>query len=159
MLSNEIADLSYDAAMRALDLQERAVEQLRTRAGMLLTASWLAASFLGAETIQRGRELGPLVALALTALMFSVVLCVYVLLPKRGLAFGLRAVDIYSRLVEIGGNNDEVRRRLVYWLDRFWERNQRQLDGLDRCYVGAALALIVQLALWSAALLSTIHYR
>ena len=45
-----LSELSYDAAVRALDLQERAVEQLRARTGTLLAASSLTASFLGVQS-------------------------------------------------------------------------------------------------------------
>jgi hypothetical protein len=44
MTSSILAQLSYDAALRALDLQERAVEQLRARTGILLAASSLTTS-------------------------------------------------------------------------------------------------------------------
>jgi hypothetical protein len=52
MSSPKLAELSYEAAVRALELQERGIEQLRARAGMLLAASSLTGSFVGAQTIQ-----------------------------------------------------------------------------------------------------------
>jgi hypothetical protein len=55
MSSGVLAELSYEAAVRALDLQERAIEQLRARTGTLLAASSLTASFLGAQAIQHGK--------------------------------------------------------------------------------------------------------
>jgi hypothetical protein len=62
-----LAEMSYDTAIRALDFQERDVEQLRGRTGTLLAASSLTASFLGAQTIQRGSGLGTLGAFALVS--------------------------------------------------------------------------------------------
>jgi hypothetical protein len=42
-----LAELSYNAAVRALDLQERGVEQLRARTGTLLapTQAWLLGNY------------------------------------------------------------------------------------------------------------------
>jgi cytochrome c-type biogenesis protein CcmH/NrfG len=82
MPAKQLAELSHEAAVRALDLQERGVEQLRARTGTLLAASSLTASFLGAQAIRRGHSIGTLAALALVALASSIVLCIYVLLPK-----------------------------------------------------------------------------
>jgi hypothetical protein len=41
--------LACEAAQRALDKQERLVDELRSRTGLLLDAASLAASFLGRE--------------------------------------------------------------------------------------------------------------
>jgi hypothetical protein len=64
MAASALAQLSYDAAVRSLDLQERAVEQLRARTATLLAASSLVASFFGAQTIQHAGGLGMLSGLA-----------------------------------------------------------------------------------------------
>jgi hypothetical protein len=79
--SSSLAQLSYDAALRALDGQERGLEELRARTGTLLAAASLVASFLGAQTIQRTNALETIEALALIALGVSVGAYTYVLLP------------------------------------------------------------------------------
>jgi hypothetical protein len=154
-----LAELSYDSAVRALDLQEPAVEQLRARTGTLLAASSLTASFLGAQTIQHAGGLGVLVVLALISLVSSIVLCVYVLLPKRGFVFAMRAPTMYETLYEIGGDEEQVRRRLIYWLDEYWKANQTGIDSLDGYYFRAAVALTLQLVFWSWALAANISWR
>jgi hypothetical protein len=151
-----LAKLSYDAAVRALDLQERAIEQLRSRTGMLLAASSLTASFLGAQTIQHANGVHTLSALALVALACSIGLCVYVLLPKSGFVFSLNAARMYERLFEVANDEDELHRRLAYWLESYWQSNQDKIDDLGRYYLGAAIALLLQLALWSWALAGSI---
>ena len=99
MSASLLAELSYDAGVRALDLQERAVEQLRARTGILLAASSLTASFLGAQTIQHESGLSVLGGLALISLAASVLLCVYVLLPKQVFEFSLNAPQVYESSV------------------------------------------------------------
>jgi hypothetical protein len=147
-----LAEMSYDAAVRALDLQERGVEQLRARTGTLLAASSLTASFLGAQTIQRGSGLDMLGVFALVALACSILLCTYVLLPKSGFVFSLNATTMYESLFEVADDEHEVRRRLVYWLEEYWQANQAKIDNLDRYYFAAAAALMLQLVFWSWAL-------
>ena len=151
-----LAELSYDAGIRGLDLQERAVEQLRARTGVLLAASSLTASFLGAQTIQHESGLNVLSALALISLAVSVLFCVYVLLPKQVFEFSLNAPQVYEALFEIRDDDEEVRRRLAYWLEEFWQRNQDRIDELARYFFAAAVALILQLIFWTFALTANI---
>jgi hypothetical protein len=75
--STSLAQLSYNAALRALDGQERGLEELRARTGTLLAAASLVASFLGAQTIQRTNAPETIEALALLALAVSVGACTY----------------------------------------------------------------------------------
>ncbi len=123
--------LSYEAAVHALDLQERSVEQLRARTGTLLAASSLTASFLGAQTIQHSSGLGTLGGLALVALACSILLRTYVLLPKSGFVFSLNAPTMYESLFEVADDEHEVHRRLVYWLEEFWQANQAKSTPSD----------------------------
>jgi hypothetical protein len=151
-----LAELSYEAGVRALDLQERAVEQLRARTGTLLAASSLTASFLGAQAIAHSSGLGALGGLALVSLAASIGLCVYVLLPKKEFRFSLNAPQVYEQLYELRDDEEEVRRRLAYWLEEFWQANQGKIDELGRYYLAAAVALGLQLVFWSWSLASNI---
>jgi hypothetical protein len=155
MSSGTLAELSYDAAVRALDLQERGVEQMRARTGTLLAASSLTASFLGAQTIQHTGGLQTLGSLALISLAASIVLCIYVLLPKRGFVFSVNAARMYETLFEIG-EEEGVRRRLIYWLEEYRQSNEAEIEDLGRYFFGAAVALTLQLVFWSLALAATI---
>ena len=155
-MSTVLAELSYDAGVRALDLEERAIEQLRSRTGTLLAASSLIASFLGAQTIAHQSGLGVLGGLALVSLVASIGLSVYILLPKKEFTFSLSAPQMYEQLFAVRDDEEEVRRRLVYWLEVYWEANQDRIDELGRYYLGAAVALGLQLIFWSWALATNI---
>jgi hypothetical protein len=72
---DELGRLAYATAVRALDVQERALTELRARTGTLLGAASLVASFLGAQAIQHTSEVGTLGALALLALAVSIGAC------------------------------------------------------------------------------------
>jgi hypothetical protein len=64
-VAGEFEKLAYEAALRGLDKQEGLLEELRTRTGVLLAASSLAASFLGQQAFQNPNPRG----LAITALV------------------------------------------------------------------------------------------
>jgi hypothetical protein len=151
-----LSRLAYEAAVRALDLQEHGIEQLRARTGTLLAASSLTASFLGAFAIQRSSTFGALDAFGLIAMVSSIALCVYVLLPKKGFVFSLSGPGIYEELFEFREDEAEIHRRLVYWLEAYWGSNQAKIDLLGRYYFAAAVALLVQLILWASALGATL---
>jgi hypothetical protein len=137
-------------------LQEGGVEQLRARTGTLLAASSLIASFLGSQTIQHTGGLGTLGALALISLASSIVLCVYVLLPKSGFVFSVNAPRTYESLFEIGEDEEEVRRRLIYWLEDYWEANQAKIEEPRPVLFRRRGALTLQLVFWSWALAANI---
>jgi hypothetical protein len=134
-----------------LDLQERAVEQLRARTATLLAASSLTVSFFGAQAIRRTGGLDLFGVLALLAFIASIGFCVCVLLPRSGFAFCVRASEMHRDLSKVDGD-DDVRQRWIHWLEECWDGNQDKIDLLERYYVIAAAALLIELILWSAAL-------
>jgi hypothetical protein len=121
-----------------------------------LAASSLTASFLGGQTISHTRHVGTLEILALVALAISVGLSVYVLLPKQGFTFTLNAAGIYEELFPHATDDQEVKRRLIYWLEDYWQSNQKKIEPLSRAFLVAAAALLAQMVLWSAALAANI---
>ena len=156
MTAVTLGELSYQAAVRALDLQERSLDQLRSRAGTVLAAASLTASFLGAQTIQHQSTLGAVGVLALIALAISIVSCLYVLLPKERFVFSVNAPQMYNALFEVSDDLDEIHRRLAFWFEQYWAANQTIIDDLGRYFAVAAFALILQLMLWCVALAGTI---
>jgi hypothetical protein len=151
-----LAPLAYETAVRALDRQERSLEELRARTGTLLAAASLVASFLGAQTIDRTNALGTVEALALVALGVSIGACTYVLLPKEKFVFTLNGIRLYETLYPYRDDDDELHRRLAYWLEGYWRDNQAKIDELARWFFAAALGLVLQLVFWTWALADTI---
>jgi hypothetical protein len=103
---------TYELALRALAQPEQALTEIRARTGTLLTASSLIASFLGAEAIARN-GLNVWIVLALVAFGVSVVLSIYVLLPKEGLIFALDAPETYEALYDVRDDEEEFARTLA----------------------------------------------
>jgi hypothetical protein len=156
MSRGDLAKLSYDAALRSLDLQEREIEQLRARAGTLVGASSVASSVFGTQALRAPGGLGIFAALALLATAASLGLCAYVLVPKDGLAFSVRAPYVFEGLLPLAADGEEVQRRLIYSLEECWQKNQMSVSQLNRSYLAATTALMLQLFLWSLALADTL---
>jgi hypothetical protein len=151
----DLEKLAYDSALRALDKQERLVEELRARAGIVLAASSLAVSFLG------GRGFGGpgavvLGSVALLSFVVSVGATVIVLLPSRDFSFSPSASDLIANLSEFREDQRELLRRAADVLDRLWERNDAAVYGLARWLSIAATALAIEVIALAVLLGSTI---
>jgi hypothetical protein len=137
---------AHRLAAQALQQQEQALTELRTRTGTLLTAASLIASFLGGQALER-EGLSVWIVLALVAFGVSVVLCIYVLLPKDGLIFAVDAPEAYGALYEVREEDAEVDRRLAYWLQSFREENHPTVQRLTKAFELAGFALLAEIGL------------
>lgn len=137
--------LAYEAAQRALDKQERLLEELRGRTGVLLAAASLAASFLGREAFAEDPQAW-LAIVALVAFLVSTASSVYILLARADrFVFALAGAGVYEGLYEVRDDIAEVVRRLAYDLHGFWEANDDQLQKLFPAFRLAALGLSVEI--------------
>lgn len=144
--SRPLEELSYDAAVAALGSQEAALEQMRSRTGILLAASSLSASFFGSHTIETGsHHLTWLGWVAIAALVATVSLSLYVLTPKKGFVFAISGGVMYRTLYEWRDDSNEMQRRLAYWLTGMWESNEKRKEQLSQVLILASGALMVQL--------------
>jgi hypothetical protein len=139
----ELERIAYEAAVRALDKQEKVLEELRARTGILLAASSLAASLLGARAFGDLHPLS-LIAVALGAFAGSLGASLYVLLPREGFVFALKGPALYEGLFEFRDDIDEVHRRLAYDLQRFWDANDELLRPVRNAFRLAAWALAAE---------------
>lgn len=142
---------AHRIAAQALSQQEQALTELRSRTGTLLTAASLIASFLGGQALARV-GLSVWIVLALVAFGMSVILCIYVLLPKDGLIFALDAPETYGALYEVRNDEAELDRRLAYWLQSFREANHPMVDRLTKAFEWAGFALLTEIAFLAAGL-------
>jgi hypothetical protein len=141
-----LARLAYELSKSMLERQERVMDELRARTGILLAASSIAASFLGAQAA-RG-DTGILTFLAVGMFVISVGAAMYVLLPKTNLIFSVRGSVLFEEESQQGLPLDETHRRLAYWLEGFHETNQVTVDALFAWFRIATLAVLLQVVLW-----------
>lgn len=153
-MTADLASIAFDAALRSLDKQERVLEELRSRTGVLLAASSLAVAFLGRPALDEARDL--LAALALVSFGISIAASVYVLLPKSSFYFALSGRYVFENLYEWREDTGEVQRRLVYDMQRFWDGNDAVMRRLLLAFRVAAAALAVEVVFLLAAIGGTI---
>jgi hypothetical protein len=143
-----LPQVAYDLSLRTLRQQENVVNALRGRTGTLLAASALVASFLGSRAVNEGPR--ALTVLALVAFAASVVACLYILLPRPDLVFGLRGTTLFEVEVADPRGLDETLRRLTYWIEDYRAANEGAIERLYAAYRLATAAVALQVVLWSA---------
>lgn len=144
-----LAELTYEQAQKALEQQERQVNELRQRMGTLLAAAALTASFFGSAALGRDGASLPVV-LAGIALAVTVLSGLYVLYPYK-MEFAADAQRLYDAL-EPERDPERVHVLLAFGLRDTRTQNGRRVDGLARGLAIAAIALVVQIACWTWAL-------
>lgn len=154
-MAEGLEKLAYDEALRSLDKQERLLEELRARTGVLLAASSIAASFLGPQAFLHPHPKG-LALVALTAFVATLGASVFILLPKRSLVFAAAGAEIYDGFYAIKEDMAEVYRRLAHDLDRYWALNEGEMVWLGRAFALAAGALVAEIVSMAALLGSSL---
>lgn len=153
-MAHDLAHVAFEASLRRLDKQDATLTELRSRTGLLLAASSLAASFLGRPALDADPVL--LAVVAFGAFALSIAASLYVLLPRKAFVFSLIGSKVYEELYDFRNDVSEVHRRLAYDLDRFWEANDAAMQGVFRAFRVATGALGAEIVLLLAALSGTL---
>lgn len=143
-MAADFEKLAYQEAVRGLDKQETLLEALRTRTGVLLASSFLAASFLGQQAFRNPGPQGPVIA-AVVAFVISIGLGVYTLLSKNELAFQAATADLYAGFHGSGRDIAETYRQLAYDADCMWDSNEREIRRLSRVLVFVAVLFVSEI--------------
>lgn len=92
-------ELAFDEGGRALDAQERAVNELRSRAGMLIAAAAITTSFFGSRAVTGGEpSLASWCAIVAFVLVAATVLAI--LWPWRDWEFNASPTDLIATYIE-----------------------------------------------------------
>ena len=144
--------LAYDESIRALNLQSSALDDLRSRTGILLTAVSLTATFLGSKALDGGFT--PWSDAGLGSFVLSGLFCLAILWPTGGWSFVFDARTILSGYVE--GPNSAPLDQIYVEFSRInqdnWKANAENLTRLFWYFRLAVLALIAQLPCWLIAI-------
>ena len=146
-MPGSVAEIGYELSLKAVEEQEARLGDLRGRAGTLLAAASVAASFLGGQSGRVG-TLPLLGVLAVLAYVCCVGACIKVLLPHR-LVFAFRgSILVRAARQATLTNVDDALVTATDWIERFLDANRAQLDGLSVWYTAACLALGLEIVLW-----------
>jgi hypothetical protein len=144
----QVAQLAYETSLRALTQQEASLNEIRSRAGTLLAASSIVASFLGGQALTN-HSVGWLGVVALIAFGVSILACLWVLLPKDNLIFSLSGSVLYETEQEDAAGIVETHRRLAYWLEGYRTENNVTIRYLFWGYRAATFGVIIQVGAWA----------
>jgi hypothetical protein len=164
-MADNVEDLVYQQALRALTDQRATLDNLRTRAATLLSAAAIVTSFLGAEALkdQRPNAAGVLVddhslqsaeLVAVVAFIAVVACTLYVVLPsfKRfgGFTFSFDPASMLSRYVDADPqpSTDEVRRTMIRWCGTYGEKNEPKIEHRFWAFSLGVVLLAAEILAW-----------
>jgi hypothetical protein len=108
--------------------QERAVTNLRTRAGTVVAAASISGSFLGARS---EHTLDAWAVLALIAVALCLACAIWILLPHE-MVFAFRGDALLAQSDELGvGDVAEAYRAAGFWIEPNLEANRDKLGSLS----------------------------
>jgi hypothetical protein len=150
-MTHSVADAAYDLALRAIEQQERRLNELRSRTGTLIAAASVATSLLGSQGPRVG-DIDASGAAAVLAYVVCVASALVVLLPHR-LVLEFRASTMFGASDAVDAARlDEVLRAASAWIERFQARNRVELRRMGRWYTAACAGLGLEVVFWTVSL-------
>ena len=144
-------EFAYGEALRAIESQERMVNELRSRTGILLTGASLVTSLFGAAALGEGR-VDAWSVIALLAFVAVVGSCVWIALPRRkAWRFSFSAKILLEDWADEPRSGDVtlMTRFLATTLERNYRKNEDLLGGLYNWFTAAAVLLGVEVLAWA----------
>ena len=151
MPEDALYKVAYDEAVRALSEQQAAIESVRTRVGLLLSAATVTTSFLGAQALQGGSS-SLFSWLALLAFVVVAATSLAILWP-RSWEFTANS----GRLESCIESAEEIRiedlyRALSSRMQGSFSANHQGLIELAGLFQAASGLLTIEVVLWVAAI-------
>jgi hypothetical protein len=154
-MADRVARFMFDQTQRALERQATILAEFRQRTSMILSATGIVASLLGATALRDGHPRGLMYA-ALAATALGIGLCLAALRsvndtpgdPKREWKVTLSAEELEH--LRSGGSD---LRDLAKKLEPCRTMNARTINRRGRLFWWASAALPLQLGLWSLVVL------
>ncbi len=141
--------IAYDESVRAWALQSSVLDELRNRAGILLSAASVASAFLGATALEGEHDhfsALSIVALALFGLV--VALCVYVLWPSKGWTFVHNGKALVETYVDKNQSIDAMRKQMTLDNTQYRVDNKAKIDCRFLGFRLACIGLGADIILW-----------
>ena len=132
--------LVYEESLRAIQDQRDTLDNLRSRAAQLLTAASVVETFLVGLVLRPSGRPGPATWVSAGAFVLLALICVWIVLPRRGWTFANSATILLEGYVDADppATLDEMYRNLAVYTERHWDRNQDEL--LNKRLVGLQFA-------------------
>lgn len=142
-------ELALAESIRAIELQSRSLDELRTRTGVLIAATSVVASFLGSEALKT-TAFGPLTGLALVSFGVGLVACLAVLWPREW-RFALGASILLEDWADEprSGDAQAMSAFIAKTLERNWLTNKTHIDKMLILFEVAVGALGMEFLFWT----------
>jgi hypothetical protein len=147
--------LAYDEAKRALDAQEQVVNELRSRAGVLIAAAAVTTSFFGGRALQDG-DVGTTGWIAIACFVLLGLAVLAVLWPRHDWVFtinGERFIATYIESSDGALDMPAIHRDLALHMSKSYVINARQLRLLSVAFRVGAVLLVGEVVSWVAGIL------
>ena len=158
-MPDERLQLIYAEALRGLAQQADSLDELRTRAGTILSAASIAAGFLAGGAIVAHKQVTASTWIGISGFVVSSVFAILVLAPRglnwirkkenrRQWSFVNSPTAMLNRYVR-GSNPFQVNtmyEELAEDIERSFDENQGLLDGLGRMVLLSCVFLLVEIA-------------
>lgn len=153
---DERLKLAYDESLRAIDVQQAALADVRARAAQLVVAASVATSVLGALVQDTSHRVDTWSIVALVTFGLLLAICGWIFIPRRGWRFVTSATILIDQYIyaDLPADIDEIHRELALHMERHWDANQ---DPLNKRMAGlqvGALLLAVSVVSWIIGLLT-----
>lgn len=147
--------LAYSEARMGLEDQERAVVELRTRAGALIAAAAIATSFFGGQTLVKP-DIGAAAWIAIGCFVLLGFAVPMVLWPRRDWEFSVAPDQFIATYLEPAEGESLalhlIERDLALHMGCSAELNRRQLRTLMGVFRVGAVLLLIEVLAWVVAL-------
>lgn len=152
MSKDRLYKVAYDEAVRALSEQHAAIDNLRARAGLLLSAAAITTSFLGAQAL-RGGGLDLASWLALLSFLAMAAASLAILWPRRwqSVANPREVIETYVESTEAKTLVD-LYRDLSLHMSQSYLENQEELEQLALFLRSGSGFLTLEVFLWVIAI-------
>jgi hypothetical protein len=146
-------ELAFEEAGRALDAQERSVNELRSRASVLIAAAAVTTSFFGGRVLSETDDQLLATWLAIGAFGAVGLAVLSVLWPRHDWEFSASATDMIAEYVEPESLPLAlIHRDLALHRAASYVANARQLRWLFGAFRAGLVALVIEVVAWVVAL-------
>ena len=145
--------LALDEAIRAVEGQRKSLDELRSRAGILLSSALLIGALLGGPASQTNSL--NYVVFAASLLVLAVAASLLVLRPTGGWKFSVGTRALLRDYIESDkpATIPELHRSLAWHMDDDYLENQRKLKWLYRVFSLASILVVGETIMWLVAIL------
>jgi hypothetical protein len=141
-------EIIYGEAVRAIQHQERSVDELRSRAGVVLGATALITSFLGARALTGGHDLGGWGKAGAATSALSALFALAILMPTRGWIFANDVLVLLEDHSKAPTTPEADYAFIAECLGKHRQKNEVRLDHLYWALRFAIVLLVVAVVAW-----------